>query len=146
MRFRNAQAPFQGNIDRCDGNRIVVAEHAVWLISGKQHAHGIVALLPVLPVRSHAGTDQPGIKLDSVFIERKFVAGKAPKSSRELQASDMRNAFASHRNQMFRGHAPDRDIVDANIIRLESWKVTIDQDKWNSLFIQLLEFCGRYAA
>ena len=141
--FRDAQARLEYHLDRGQGNRIVIAEYTVRSLSLQQAAHRIIALLPVFSVRCDVGAYQAGIESYSMPLECQFVTFKPANSGREFQAANMSDPFASHFNQMFRGDAPDCDVIDSDEVGLEAGEVAIDENKWNSLLCQLLEFRGR---
>ena len=73
-------------------------------------------------------------------LECQFVTFESANSGREFESANMSDPLASHCYEMFRGNAPDGYVVDTDKVGFEAGEVAIDENEWNLLLRELLEF------
>ena len=116
--FRNPHSVFDGIVHRTGRQRIVVAKNAVrfWL-EVQELSHRLRTSQFGIYVDLSHRRDVTVLDRDSQTHQRSFVSLQTGDSRTGLRPADVRDPFASDRDQVFGGEPADGNIVDSDIVR-----------------------------
>ena len=109
---------FDGIVHRTRRQRIVVAKDAVrfWL-EVQELSHRVRTSLFGIYVDLSHRRDVTAVDRDSAAHQRPLVSFQPGDSRTGLRPADVRDPFASDRDQVFSGEPADGNIVDSDIVR-----------------------------